>query len=347
MTKSSSCLDLEVPALFPLRRSLVAGAAFATLALAMAPWQSAGAATYPDRSVTIVSAFPAGGIVDVIARRIAQGMSDRLKTAFVVENRTGAAGSIGYSYASRAKADGYTLVLASGPTTMVPPGATASTWNPMTGFSAIGMIGTIPQAFVAPPKTPSRDLRDFVKSAKAEAAHFNYGSPGSGTTPFFTLELLKKQQGIALTHVSYRGQPDVMIDLMRGDLNITAVTLPLVLPNVQAGKMTAIAVTSQTRSPSLPGVPTVHELGMPELGISNWFALLGPANLPPDIVNSLSKTLGEVLKAPQIQADMKEIGLLIQPSPPAETMDFVKSDIARWTAMMANFGEADSQQAKK
>jgi tripartite-type tricarboxylate transporter receptor subunit TctC len=138
-----------------------------------------------------------------------------------------------------------------------------------------------------------------------------------------------------------------MIDLMRGDLNITAVTLPLVLPNVQAGKMTAIAVTSQTRSPSLPGVPTVHELGMPELGISNWFALLGPANLPPDIVNTLSKTLGEVLKAPQIQADMKEIGLLIQPSPPAETMEFVKSDIARWTAMMANFGEADSQQTRK
>jgi tripartite-type tricarboxylate transporter receptor subunit TctC len=317
------------------------------MAFSIAPFQSAHAGSYPDRPITIVSAFPAGGIVDVIARRVAQSMAERLKTSFVVENRTGAAGSIGYSYAARAKPDGYTLVLASGPTTMVPPGAATSSWNPLTSFSAIGMVGTIPQAFVVPPSTPAHNLREFVSAAKGEAKHFNYGSPGIGTTPFFTLELLKRQQGIALAHVSYRGQPEVMIDLMRGDLNITAVTLPLVLPNVQSGKMTAIAVTSHTRVPSLPNVPTVHELGMPELGISNWFALLAPANLPQDIGSTLSKVLGEVLQTPQMQADMEQIGLLIQPSPPAETLAFVKNDIARWTAMMANFSEADTQQAKK
>ncbi|MBO9642017.1 MAG: tripartite tricarboxylate transporter substrate binding protein [Pseudacidovorax sp.] len=347
MTQSSALSRPGDAGFSSLRRRLMAGAAMSALVLAMLPLQPVRAADYPERPVTIVSAFPAGGIVDVIARRLAQGMSDRLKTPFLVDNRTGAAGSIGYSYAARAKPDGYTLVLASGPTTMTPPGTAPSGWNPATGFSAIGMVGTIPQAFVVPPKT-ARDLQDFVKSAKASATPLHYGSPGIGTTPFFTLELLKKQQGIALTHISYRGQPDVMIDLMRGDLNITAVTLPLVLPNVQAGKMTAIAVTSQARAPALPDVPTVYELGMPELGISNWFALMAPANLPPEIVATLSKTLGEVLQSPQTQAELKDIGLLIQPSPPEQTMAFFRADLARWTSMMAQFGEAaEAQQVKR
>ncbi|CAN5228514.1 tripartite tricarboxylate transporter substrate binding protein [soil metagenome] len=319
----------------------------AYMAVSVASIQASIAATYPERPITIVSAFPAGGIVDVIARKIAQGMSDPLGTPFIVENRTGAAGSIGYAYASRAKPDGYTLVLASGPTTMMPPSEKATTWNPLTGFSAIGMIGTIPQAFVTHPSSPAKDLGAFVQGVKAKSRtdHFNYGSPGIGTTPFFTLELLKKQQGLTLTHISYRGQPDVMIDLMRGDLNITAVTLPLVLPNVQTGKMKALAVTSTSRSPALPDTPTVFELGMPELGISNWFALLGPANLPPDVVGVLSKTLQEVLSAPQTQGSLKDIGLLLQPTSPAETLAFVKSDIERWTAMMAKVNEAEAATA--
>lgn len=309
-----------------------------SLAFAMAAclgaWATvATAAPYPERPVTIVSAFPPGGIVDVIARRIAQRFALRFGQPFVVENRTGAAGSIGYAHVSRAAPDGYTLVLASGPTTMVPPESIGSSgWDPLTAFSAIGMIGTIPQAIVVGPDVPARNLAEFVAYAKREA-RVNFGSAGFGTTPFFTMEILREQQGLAMTHVAYRGQPEVMTDLIRGELSVTSVTVPLVLPHVQGGKMKALAVTSKTRVPALPTVPTVYEQGLPGLGISNWFALLGPARLAPDVTATLAKALNEVLGSPDMQAGLAEIGLVVQASRPDETMAFVKDDLVRWTAM--------------
>jgi tripartite-type tricarboxylate transporter receptor subunit TctC len=294
---------------------------------------SAAAAGYPERTVTIVSAFPAGGIVDVIARRLAQNFSDRFKQSFVVENRTGAAGSIGYSSVARAAPDGYTLVVASGPTTMAPPGAGTPSWQPQTAFSAIGMVGTIPQAIIVSNGLPVRTLTEFVDYAKARSGQVNYGSAGAGTTPFFTMELLKSQQKIGLTHVPYRGQPEVMTDLVRGEIGVTAMTVPLVIPQVQAGKIRALAVTSSARLASLPDVPTVAEQGMPGLAISNWFALMAPAKLPQEVVATLARALSEALAAPDIRASFGELGLVIQPAPPAETLAFVQSDLARWIAM--------------
>lgn len=301
------------------------------------------AAPYPARQVTIVSAFPPGGIVDVIARRIAQQFSERLGQTFIVENRTGAAGSIGYAYVARAKADGYTLVLASGPTTMAPPSESGpQDWDPLNSFSAIGMIGTIPQAIIASNAVPARTLREFVDCARSKPGQINYGSPGPGTTPFFTLELLKSLERINMIHIAYRGQPEVMTDLMRGDVGVSSVTVPLVVSFVHNGKMKALAVTSKTRVPVLPDVPTVYEQGLPELGISNWFALLGPANLPPGVVAVLAKALNEALAAPEIQASLADIGLLTQTASPAETLAFVNSDLARWMAMSKTLAAAKS-----
>lgn len=308
----------------------------------------AAATTYPERPVTVVSAFPAGGIVDVIARRLAQNFSEKFKQSFVVENRTGAAGSIGYASVARAAPDGYTLVIASGPTTMAPPGSGASTWQPQTAFSAIGMIGTIPQAIIVSNGLPARTLPELVELAKARPGQLNYGSAGAGTTPFFTMELLKSQQKVGLTHVPYRGQPEVMNDLIRGELGVTAMTVPLVLPQVQAGKIKAIAVTSSARLPTLPDVPTVAEQGMPGLAISNWFALMAPAKLPPEVVATLSRALADALAAPDIRAGFAELGLVIQPAPPAETLAFVQGDLARWIAMSkALEGQATAKEATK
>jgi tripartite-type tricarboxylate transporter receptor subunit TctC len=147
------------------------------------------------------------------------------------------------------------------------------------------------------------------------------------------MELLKSQQRIGLTHVPYRGQPEVMTDLVRGEIGVTAMTVPLVIPQVQSGKIRAIAVTSSTRLPSLPDVPTVAEQGMPGLAISNWFALMAPARLPPDVVAALSRALAEALAAPDVRASLGELGLVIQPAPAAETLTFVQADLARWIAM--------------
>jgi tripartite-type tricarboxylate transporter receptor subunit TctC len=320
--------------------------ASALLLSSMAPFGHA--ASYPDHPVTIVSAFPAGGIVDVVARRLAQHFSERFKQTFVVENRTGAAGSIGYSAVARAAPDGYTLVVASGPTTMAPSGSAALTWQPQTAFSAIGMIGTIPQAIIVSNGVPARTLPELVEFARARPGQVNYGSAGAGTTPYFTMELLKSQQKVNLTHVPYRGQPEVMTDLIRGDIGVTAMTVPLVLPSVQAGKIKALAVTSSARLPSMPDVPTVTEQGMPGLAISNWFALMAPAKLPPEVVSTLAAALAEALAAPDVRAGLGELGLVIQPSPPAETLAFVQADLARWIAMSRTLdAAATNKEAKK
>ena len=319
------------------RRAGVPPLALLLAACVMTLGQTA-AAGYPERPVTIVSAFPPGGIVDVIARRLAQQFSEQFKQSFIVENRSGAAGSIGYSAVARAVPDGYTLVVASGPTTMAPPGAAAPSWQPQTAFSAIGMIGTIPQAIIASSGLPVRTLPDLVEFAKARPGQVNYGSAGAGTTPFFTMELLKSQQKIDLAHVAYRGQPEVMTDLVRGDIGVTAMTVPLVVQQVRAGRIKALAVTSATRLPSLPEVATVAEQGMPELAISNWFALMGPARLPPDVVATLARALSEALADPGLRASLGDLGLVIQSAPPAQTQAFVQADLARWIAMSRSLG---------
>ena len=310
-----------------------AGAISLFLAACVMPVGTVAAAGYPERPVTIMSAFPPGGIVDVIARRLAQHFSERFKQSFIVENRTGAAGSIGYSAVARAVPDGYTLVVASGPTTMAPPGSATTSWHPQTAFSAIGMIGTIPQAIVASNGLPVRTLPDLVDFARARPGQVNYGSAGAGTTPYFTMELLKSQQKIDLTHVPYRGQPEVMTDLVRGEIGVTAMTVPLVIQQVQSGKIKALAVTSSARLASLPEVPTVAEEGMSGLAISNWFALMGPAGLPPDVVAALASALSEALAAADVRASFADLGLIVQPAPPAETLAFVQADLARWIAM--------------
>ena len=320
------------------RRAAVRALALLLAAACAMPMEQAAAATYPERPVTIVSAFPAGGIVDVIARRLAQHFSERFKQSFIVDNRSGAAGSIGYSAVARALPDGYTLVVASGPTTMAPPGSAAPSWQPQTAFSAIGMIGSIPQAIIVSGGLPVRSLPDLVGFAKARPGQVNYGSAGAGTTPFFTMELLKSQQNIELTHVPYRGQPEVMTDLVRGEIGVTAMTVPLVVQQVRSGKIKAIAVTSSTRVPSLPDVPTVVEQGMPDLAISNWFALMGPARMPPAVVATLAQALSEALAAPDVRASLADLGLVIQPAPPAETQAFVQADLARWIAMSRSLG---------
>jgi tripartite-type tricarboxylate transporter receptor subunit TctC len=328
------------------RRRAGAWASALVLGGCVAPFGQAFAAGYPERPVTIVSAFPAGGIVDVIARRLAQNFSERFKQTVVVENRTGAAGSIGYSAVARAIPDGYTLVVASGPTTMAPPGSAALSWQPQTAFSAIGMIGTIPQAIIVTSGLPVRTLPDLVEFAKARPGQVNYGSAGAGTTPFFTMELLKAQQKVSLTHVPYRGQPEVMTDLIRGDIGVTAMTVPLVVQSVQAGKIRALAVTSSSRLPSMPDVPTVTEQGMPGLAISNWFALMAPAKLPAEVASTLAAALSEALAAPDVRASLGELGLVIQPSPPAETLAFVQADLARWISLSQSLG-TDSNNAKE
>ena len=221
------------------------------------------AASYPERPITIVVPFTAGGIVDIVARKIAVPMSAALGQPVVVENKTGAAGIIGYAAVARAKPDGYSLVLASGSLTLGLAYQPSPDVHPVRSYSGIGMIGKIPQAIVVSQELPANSLAEFARIAKEKPGTLNFGSVGAGTTPFFTIELMRQIYDLDLLHVPYRGQPEMITDVLRGTLNISSVTAPLVAQHVSSKKMKAIAVTGRQRLPYLPDVATVYEQGVP------------------------------------------------------------------------------------
>ena len=183
---------------------------------------------------------------------------------------------------------------------MAPPNDGPVTWDPLKSFSAIGMIGTIPQAIVVNNDVPAHTLQEFVAYARTKSGQVNYGSPaGSGTTPYFTMELFKREQKVNMTHIAYRGQPDVMVDLMRGDLGITSVTAPLVLPNVLNGKMRALALLRrrvwQHCPMCVPSTSRAWPISTSPTGSPCWCSLY----LPPDVVAALAKALNDTLASPQ------------------------------------------------
>jgi len=305
------------------------GSFFALQALA----GSAFAGSYPERPVTIVVPFTAGGIVDIVARRIAGPMSVALGQPVIVENKTGAAGIIGYASVARAKPDGYSLVLASGSLTLGLAYQPSPDVHPVRNFSGIGMIGKIPQAIVVSQDVPGRTVADFVRFAKDKPGKLNFGSVGAGTTPFFTIELLRQIYDLDLVHVPYRGQPEMITDVLRGTLSVSSITAPLVVQHVSSGKMKAIAVTGRQRLAYLPDVPTVYEQGIPRLDISNWFALLGPAGLPDGIVDRLARELREALRNRDVEGSFAKLGVETEFTTPSETMAFVEKDYKLWSGV--------------
>lgn len=299
---------------------------------------TATGAPYPERPVTILVPFTAGGVVDIVARKIAAPLATTLGQPVLVENRTGAAGMIGYASAAKARPDGYSLVLASGSLTLGLAYQPSAEVHPVRSYSGIGMIGTIPQAIVVGQQVPAQTVADFVRMAKERPGAFNFGSVGPGTTPFFTIELLKQTYELDLLHVPYRGQPEMITAVLRGELAISSITAPLVVQHVTAHKMKAIAVTGSRRLPYLPEVPTVHEQGLPRLDISNWFALLGPAGLPDAVVDRLARALHAALRDPDVQGSFEKLGVEPGSAGPADTMSFIEKDHALWTAVAKALG---------
>jgi tripartite-type tricarboxylate transporter receptor subunit TctC len=205
--------------------------------------------------------------------------------------------------------------------------------HPVRSYSGIGMIGKIPQAIVVSQDLPAHSVADFVRIARNKPGTLNFGSVGAGTTPFFTIELLRQIYNLDLVHVPYRGQPEMIGDLLRGTLNVSSITAPLVAQHVSSNRMKAIAVTGRQRLPYLPDVPTVYEQGIPRLDISNWFALLGPAGLPNPVVERLARELREALRNREVEESFAKLGVEAAPATPLETMAFVEKDYVLWSGV--------------
>jgi tripartite-type tricarboxylate transporter receptor subunit TctC len=323
-----------------VRRNVLAamGAAFGAAALLSAlPAMAQGG--YPNKPITIVVAYPAGGDVDVLARLMADKLGARLKQSVVVENRTGAAGTIGSAYVARAAADGYTLLLAPNTLSIAPlvlKSGTGATYDVQNDFTPIVQLGTQSLFVVVAKTTGITRMSDLVARAKAGKLE-TYATPGNGSPMHIMGEMFNKSASVKIAQVPYRGTAPAIVDVLGGQVPMTYVTYGAVAQYVGNGSLVPLAVADTKRSPFAPNVPTLGELGYKDVEIGAWQAMLGPKNLPPEIVRTLNSHVNEILKQPDVIARMATIAVTPVGGEPAVLQKLIAADTARYTKLVKEF----------
>ena len=310
----------------PRRTLLRASIALATLAGAAGVALPAQAA-YPEKAVKIVVTFTAGGASDIVARVMAEQLSKKLGQPFVVDNRPGAGGTIGGSLVAHAAPDGYTLMLSNTtPIALGPFTLEKQPYDPVTAFTEIAYLGAAPLVVMASKPSGIRSLADIERQAKKDG-QLNFGSGGPGSVGHIHGELIKNTTGANLVHVPYRGGAPMTTDLIANTVPLGIDVITAYVQFFKSGQLVPLAVTGTTRSPLMPEVPTVVELGQPKLVLENFFGLTGPARLPADLVTQLNSACNEVLALPEVQKKFAELGIVATPKTPAEFTQFVKEQV--------------------
>lgn len=323
---------------FVLRHTVVRRAA-AAAALAAAPlaipvaWSqeraAADAAAYPARPVRVVVPYAPGGSSDAVARILSQKLTENLGQQFVIDNRPGAAGSLGREVVVKAAADGYTLLVGDSPHTINVHVLKHVPYDPIRDFTAITLIAMAPQVFVVHPGFPARTLREFVAVATEKPGQINYGSGGNGAVTHMTGELFKLAAKVNLQHVPYRSISLAMTDVIGGQMQSAFPTIPGAVPHVKAGRLRALAVSSGKRASALPDVPTFREQNVDVL-VSNWFGLFAPARLPAALVSRLHKATLDAVGSPDAQSRFSSLSLDLATTTPAEFERFLVKELQQW-----------------
>ncbi len=288
-------------------------------------------ADYPDRAVKIIVPFPAGQTTDVLARTMAQQLTESLGQAFFVDNRGGAGGIIGMEGAKRSDADGYTLVMASSGPLAINPGLYPSLpYDTKKDFTAVSMVVVVPQFLVTRADFPANNLKELIDYVKKHPGQLNYGSGGTGLTNHLTMEMLKRQAGLNIMHVPYRGAAAAISGLMAGDVDLMVESGPAIMPHVQKGTLKVFAVGSRNGSKALPDIPTMDKAGVPGFDAQTWAALLVPKGTPAPIVEKLNRAMQVALQKPAVQQQFAALGAEVMLSTPAETDKYIKDEIVRW-----------------
>ncbi|GAA0568661.1 tripartite tricarboxylate transporter substrate binding protein [Craurococcus roseus] len=270
---------------------------------------------WPTKPVRIMVVFPPGGASDIVARVLAEALSARMGARFVVDNRAGAAGTIGAAHVAQQPADGYTLMLSNtAPMITSPPLYQKAGYEPLRSFTHIAWLGTTPAVITANPAVvPATDLAGLIAWIKAQPRPPAYGTSGNGSVPHVLGVMIERETGAKMAHVPYRGSAPMQAELLGGNLGLGFDVLPDTMENIRAGRLRAFAVTSRARQPMAPEVPTTAELGFPEINIDNWVGLSGPANLPAPVVERLHAETFAALAAPEVRRRLEERGITGEP----------------------------------
>ena len=302
-----------------------------TLALGLAVAASAQAQTWPSKPVTLLVPFPPGGSTDMIARTLGAKVQEKLGGVFIVENKPGAGGTIGTAAVKRAAPDGYTILVSSlGPFVIGPHLYKNPGYDPLRDFDYITVAVQAPNVLAVPANSPHKSLADVLKYLKANPGKMTFASAGNGTSDHLTAELFWQQTGTSAVHVPYKGGAPAMTDLIGGQVDATFMNINTGLPQIKAGKLRALAITSNKRSPLLPDVPTMEESGVKGVTVYSWQAFAGPKGLPADVKTKLHDALVAGLNAPDVKPKLLELGFEIVGNTPEEFAAFQATEYARW-----------------
>lgn len=312
---------------------LVAGAALLACT-------SAGAQVYPDRPIKLVVPWPAGGITDLAARAMAQRLGEKMGAQVLVENRAGAAGTIGAEYVARAPADGYTLLLASAETHAIAPNLRQKlAYDPRKDFAAIGAFAINPFSLVARADIAATTTKELFARIKEQPGKLSYSSAGLGSTSQIAMETLKGLAGLEVLHVPFQGQAPAVTSLLGGQTDLQMLPAGSAVPLRKAGKIKVFAVTTHARFFDMPDVPTLKEEGFEAMNFANWFGLVAPAGLPPLVAQRLATDLAAVQKVPETRSMLQKLGVDAYPATsPQDFQKFLEAELTRWGSVIQGAG---------
>ncbi|MBX3715579.1 MAG: tripartite tricarboxylate transporter substrate binding protein [Burkholderiales bacterium] len=305
-----------------------------TLALSLGLAANAAADAYPSRAIKVIVPFPAGQASDTIARLVGEQLGRALGQAVVVENRPGAGGNIGSEAGARSAPDGYTLTMATAALPISKNVYKKLPFDPARDFEPVSLMTVTPLVLIARPSLPANDVASLVDLARKQPGKLTFASSGQGTSHHLSGELLKAVAGVDILHVPYKGSAPAHVDLMGGSVDIMFDNILPVSPHVKSGKLKALAVTTKSRAPSMPDVPTMAESGYPNFEAVAWFGLLAPAGTPAPIVERLSTEVNKILKSPEINARLTGMGANVMGTTPQEFSAFMKAEIEKWAPVV-------------
>ncbi|MBX3649869.1 MAG: tripartite tricarboxylate transporter substrate binding protein [Burkholderiales bacterium] len=310
-------------------RLALAGCVFAA---GLAPAQAAeDPAKYPSKPIRFIVPFPPGGGNDTIARLVGQQMAASLGQQVPIDNRPGAAGALGAQLAANSPADGYTIFLAGvGSHGLNPNLAKKPLYDPVKDFDAVSLIASAPLLVVVHPSLPVKSVKELIALAKAKPGVINYASNGTGGSSHMAVELFDMMAGTKMTHIPYKGLAPALTELMAGEVQVMFSSAVAMLPQVKAGRLRAIAMTGNKRSPAIPDVPTVAEAGLKGYETGSWYGVVAPAGTPKYAIDRLSAEIIRITKSPQVTDRLVSEAVIPVGSTPAEFSAYIKSEIARW-----------------
>ena len=317
-------------------RLLGAAAAMALGAtITTTPALAADATNWPTQPVKLIVPFAPGGTSDVLAREIAARLQVALKQTVVVDNKAGAGGVLGADSVAKAAPDGYTVLLGTIATHAINPALMPKMpYKADRDFAPVILLGKISNVLLIGPGAQARTVKDIVAAAKAKPGDITFASAGQGTSQHLSGEVFRLMTGADLTHVPYKGSAPAIQDVMGGQVPMSFETVTVALPQIKAGKVKAVAVTSAKRSAQLPDVPTLAESGVPGFDVSSWQALYLPAGTPLAIVAKLNAEVQKIVAQPEVKAKMESLGLEYAPNSPAQFTEFQKAEQARWAKVI-------------